>query len=179
MLFPHGTLWGMNTTHAERIILIGPPGSGKTTVAARVAALLGWSWVDTDGLVKNIDGRDIPTIFARDGEERFRELEASALRTALHNRHVVVATGGGIGERAENLALMREAGWVVSLSVRPETALARMRLDLERHGATPGETRPLLAGDDPLARLYALSERREAWYTQADDVIVTDEWDEM
>ena len=169
----------MNTTHAERIILIGPPGSGKTTIAARVAVLLGWSWVDLDGLIANAEERDIPTIFAEDGEERFRDLEATALRGALHNRRLVLATGGGIGERAENLTLLREAGWVVSLSARPETALERMRRELERQGKEPGETRPLLAGDDPLARLYALSEQRHSWYARADDVIVTDEWDEM
>lgn len=177
--FSYAIVSCMDTTHAERILLIGPPGSGKTTVGLRVARLLGWTWVDLDGLIATAEGRDIPTIFAQDGEERFRELEAGALSGALHNRLHVIATGGGIGERAENLALMRETGWVVSLSVRPETALARMRVELERRGAEPSETRPLLAGGDPLARLYALSEQRQAWYAHADDVIVTDDWDEM
>ena len=165
----------MRTPAAQRVILIGPPGSGKTTVAARVAALLGWSWVDTDDLVRRADGRDVPTIFAQDGEERFRELESVALKKALRRRHAVVATGGGIGERAENLRLLRDAGWVVSLSVRPETALERIRTPHHEDGASPGDARPLLAGENPLRRLHDLAERRMAWYTQAATVIVTDD----
>ncbi|HEX6817342.1 MAG TPA: 3-dehydroquinate synthase [Ktedonobacterales bacterium] len=175
--FRHATLWGMRTPYAERIILIGPPGSGKTTVGLRVARLLGWMWMNTDGVIANAEGRDIAAIFAEDGEQRFRDLESATLRYALNHRQVVISTGGGVGERAGNLELMRESGWVVSLSVRPESALERMRRQLEESSDDPGAVRPLLAGDDPLRRIHELSERRMAWYAQADEVIATDDLD--
>src|SRR5262249_1788769 len=67
------TIRRMETHCAERIILIGPPGGGKTTVGAAVAALLGWSFMDTDALVERAAGRSIPEIFASEGEPLFRE----------------------------------------------------------------------------------------------------------
>ena len=167
----------MRTPYVERIILIGPPGSGKTSVGLQVARLLGWSSVDTDELIARAQGRDIPTIFAQHGEQRFRELEFESLRSALKRQQIVISTGGGVGERAENLELMRESGWMVSLAVRPEAALERMRRQLEESSDDPGAVRPLLAGDDPLRRIHELSERRMAWYTQADEVIATDDLD--
>ncbi|HLJ80397.1 MAG TPA: shikimate kinase, partial [Ktedonobacterales bacterium] len=95
----------METQHAERIILIGPTGCGKTTVGAEVAALLGWSFVDIDEQVVSAASRSIPDIFATEGEARFRELESAALAAVTERRRVVIATGAGIGERAENVTL--------------------------------------------------------------------------
>jgi 3-dehydroquinate synthase len=165
-----------HSTHsAERIILIGPTGCGKTTVAARVAALLGWVCVDTDALVERGADASVPAIFARDGEARFRELEAAALREATEPRRVVIATGGGIVERGDNLARMREQAWVVALAAQPETAYARLLANTAAEDL--GQLRPLLAGDDPLARMRALYERRAQAYATADETIVTDDMD--
>lgn len=163
----------METQHAERIILIGPTGSGKTTTGRLVAARLGWSFVDTDALVVQRAGRPIPDIFAVEGEPRFRELESAALAEALERRHVVVATGGGIGERAENVELMCSRGWVVMLSCGAETALGRLRTEAATHESV-GAARPMLAGHDPLARMQELEARRGSWYAVNDECISTE-----
>src|SRR5262249_8224619 len=117
----------MKTQCAERIFLLGPPGSGKSAVGAQLAALLGWRFLDTDALVERAAGCGIPDLFAREGEAAFREREAAALAEAAAGTRVVVATGGGIGEREGNLALLRERGWRVTLSVTPQTAWERLR----------------------------------------------------
>ena len=163
----------MNTPHAERIILIGPTGAGKTAVAAALAKLLGWLCLDTDELVERRAEMTIPEIFAREGEPRFRELEAEALAEALVATHAVIATGAGIVERAENLAAMREAGWVVALGVSVRDALRRMLASVPE-GADPSAARPMLAGGDPLARLRSLDARRRGAYAQADVTYATD-----
>ncbi|MGH2517651.1 MAG: shikimate kinase, partial [Ktedonobacterales bacterium] len=116
----------METQCAERIILIGPTGCGKTTVGAEVAALLGWSFVDVDEQVVRAAGRSIPDLFATEGEAHFRELESGALAEATERRRVVIATGAGIGERPGNVTLMRARGWVALVRCAPETALARI-----------------------------------------------------
>ncbi|HEU5439101.1 MAG TPA: 3-dehydroquinate synthase [Ktedonobacterales bacterium] len=157
----------MQTPFAERIILIGPTGSGKTTVAADLGRLLGWPHLDTDALIERRAGAAIPAIFSRDGELRFRELEAEALAEALAAPRAVISTGAGIVERPGTLEAMRAAAWVVALELPPRAALARLR------ASTPTETelaatRPMLAGDRPLARLRELHARRQSHYAQAD-----------
>src|SRR5215469_16165827 len=114
------TMAGMETpretTSVERIFLLGPTATGKSTVGAYVARLLGWRFLDVDTLVEQGAGTRVPEIFAREGEAAFRELEAAALGEAAAERRVVIATGGGIVERAENLALMCERGWLVTVA---------------------------------------------------------------
>lgn len=164
----------MKKEHVERIFLIGPTGCGKTTVGATVAELLGWSFVDIDEAIVRTAGRSIPAIFASEGEPRFRELESAALQRVAGDAHVVVATGGGIGERPENLARLHATGWVVALDAAPETALRRLMLAARASGIPIGQARPMLAGGVPLARLRALYDRRQSWYTNADEHIATD-----
>lgn len=76
------------------VVLIGPPGAGKSTVGARLAQKLGTEFVDTDALVEQTDGRTISDIFVEDGEPAFRRMEADAVARALDGVGVV-ALGGG------------------------------------------------------------------------------------
>lgn len=122
------------------IALVGMPGSGKSTVAREVARLLGRQVIDTDRLIEEKHG-PIPEIFAREGEARFRELEAEAVREAALSRGAVIATGGGVVLRAENRALLRANSFVVQLE-RPLSELSRFG-------------RPLSTGPDALERMYA------------------------
>jgi shikimate kinase / 3-dehydroquinate synthase len=165
----------METHSAERIILVGPTGSGKTTAGERAAALLGWTFLDTDTLVEQAAGRSVPEVFAQEGEPRFRDLEAAALCEATARQRVVIATGAGMLEREANLSLARACGWMVALVARPEIAYERLRGASE--GEPLGARRPMLAGDDPLRRMQALVERRAAGYAAADETIVTDDLD--
>jgi shikimate kinase / 3-dehydroquinate synthase len=165
---------GMETPYVERIFLIGPTASGKSTVGALLASLLGWHFADVDALVERRAGMPVPTIFARDGEARFRELEAEALAHAAREPRTVMATGAGIVERAANLDLMRSSGRLVTLAVTPETSWQRARAEAASAGVPLGALRPLLAGDDPLMRVQALQERRAAAYACADELMVAD-----
>jgi shikimate kinase / 3-dehydroquinate synthase len=163
----------METQYVERIILIGPTGSGKTSVGAAVASLLGWSFVDTDALVEQVAGMSIPAIFTSEGEAHFRERESAALLAALERVRAVIATGGGIGERPAHTKLMRSRGWVVCLMATPETVWHR--LTTEGEPGAVATRRPMLAGSDPLARLHALQARRQGWYAAADETIRSDD----
>ncbi len=164
----------MDEQYVERIFVLGPPGSGKSTVAAQIAAILGWLCVDTDAEVERATGLRVAEVFAREGEQHFRDCEHAALTVASAETRVVVATGGGIGERPENLASMHECGWVVSLSITAETAWKRIEAETRAASMPVGELRPLLAGGDPLAKLRALIERRRVWYEQVDELLVCD-----
>jgi shikimate kinase/3-dehydroquinate synthase len=161
-----------NSRPVTRLFLLGLSGSGKTTVARLVAEMLGWDYADTDALVEQRAGLPIPRIFADLGEPRFRALEAEVLAEVARREHVVVATGGGIVDRAANRELLRDAGWRVTLDVSPSVALTRLAEARLRLGAAA--ERPLLAGDDPLLRLHALREQRQPRYDAADDIVPTD-----
>ncbi len=151
----------------RRIFLVGLPGSGKSVVAPLVAARLGWQALDTDALVEEATGLEVPEVFSRYGEGRFRDLESEALLRACQGGPAVVATGGGILLRAANRVAMFDSGLVVHLDARPETLLER----LGREGV---DYRPLLRGPDPLARLKGLRAQRLGHYRLADCTIETD-----
>ncbi|MDW8232654.1 MAG: shikimate kinase [Roseiflexaceae bacterium] len=146
------------------IALVGLSGSGKSTVARLLAARLGWRLCDTDALVEQMAGRPIPAIFASEGEAAFRDQETIALTVALAEPNTVVATGGGIVLRDVNRALLREKALVVWLDAPTEVLIARLR--------THNEERPLLAGDDPAARLEALRAQRATLYREVAHLII-------
>src|SRR5690606_13648336 len=82
-------------------------GAGKTVVGRRLAGRLGLAFIDVDAAIADAAGKSIPELFATQGEAAFRDLERSALATALSNRGQVVATGGGAVLDARNRDLMR------------------------------------------------------------------------
>lgn len=146
-------------TRCRAVALVGFMGSGKTSVGARLADRLGWTFVDADDEVEARTGSTIDTLFRDVGEEGFRQVEAGVTADLLQRRDVVVATGGGwpIAEDGRLEALPPDV-LTVWLRVAPEVAVARI---------TSSERRPLLAVDDPLARATALLERREPSYRRA------------
>jgi shikimate kinase len=151
------------------LVLVGFMGTGKTEVGRRLAARLGWPLLDTDDLVVQNAGKDIPRIFAEDGEPAFRAAETAALRSLAAAAAVprVIATGGGIVLAEENWPLLRALGDVVCLTAEPGTVLQRV-------GAAPD--RPLLAGtpDQVRARIQDLLARRRDAYARADWQCPTD-----
>ena len=110
------------------LLLVGLPGAGKTTVARLLAAALGVQATDTDAEIRRRARMTIPQIFAREGEESFRDRETRALRAVLGAQagaQGVVALGGGAVLREENRALL--AGrTVIHLSASPSTAAAHV-----------------------------------------------------
>lgn len=149
----------------QRIFLTGLPGSGKSSIGRGIAAMLGWSFIDTDDLLAAQGGVPVGQVLVELGEERFRQLESDMLRAAAAQEQVVIATGGGVVISAANREFMRERGLTVYLEVSVETAWRR----IQRHLQDSGETvvRPLLVGDDGPQRLRRLYETRRAWYEEA------------
>ena len=138
------------------IAFIGPMGSGKSHVAARLAQRLGRPCLDLDGEVEQRAGQTIAAIFANDGEARFRELESAALRDVLMNAGAVIATGGGVMLAPANRALLRDHATVIWLRADVATRLERMRDERAQ--------RPLLHGDDPATTLAELDAIRTPLY---------------
>lgn len=109
-------LWRERTN----MVLIGMPGSGKTTVGQELAKLSGKPFVDLDEEIVKKAGKSIPDIFAQEGEGAFRALEHEVLKEACSRSGQIIATGGGAVLWSENRAAMRRTGWVCQLRRKPE-----------------------------------------------------------
>jgi shikimate kinase len=152
-----------------RVVLVGPPGSGKSTVAHALAGRWQLAQRDTDADVEAVAGKPVTDIFVEDGEPRFRELEHEAVRVALAEHDGVLALGGGAvlhPATQEALAAYRAAGGVVVF------------LDVSLRHAAPrvgfNQSRPLLLGN-PRAKWQALmTERRPVYEAVATVVVSTD-----
>jgi shikimate kinase len=153
----------------RRIILIGLSGTGKSTVGRLVARRLGWMSGDTDDQIVSLDGREIPQIFRDEGEDFFRKIERQAVSQLSKGDNWVIATGGGAVLDPVN----RERLWRNSFVVHLETSVETVH-DRIVHGNPHRAARPLLAGDDPGARLTELHAQRAPLYRLADWVVRTD-----
>ncbi|AEB44100.1 MULTISPECIES: shikimate kinase [Micromonospora] len=145
-------------------VLVGAPGSGKTTVGEVLAAELGVEFRDTDADIERLAGKPIPEIFVDEGEEHFRALERAAVAAALASCDGVLALGGGAVLAEENRAAL-VGHQVVHLSVELTDAVKRVGL---------GVGRPLLA-INPRATLKHLMDQRRPLYAEVATVtVVTD-----
>ena len=149
-------------TRPRRIVLLGFMAAGKTTVGRLLAARLGWSFVDLDEEIERTEGRTVPAIFRDEGEDVFRALEAEIGRAALTRDRVVIAPGGGWVAGPGGLADLPGGTLSVWLRISAEEALQRASAAGE-----PAAARPLLAGEDPLARARLLLAAREPMYRRA------------
>ncbi|MEV0808433.1 shikimate kinase [Micromonospora sp. NPDC050200] len=145
-------------------VLVGAPGSGKTTLGEKLAALLGVEFRDTDADIERLAGKPIPEIFIDEGEAHFRTLERAAVAAALASHGGVLALGGGAVLAEENRAAL-VGHTVVHLSVELPDAVKRVGL---------GVGRPLLA-INPRATLKHLMDQRRPLYAEvATATVVTD-----
>ncbi|PID54152.1 MAG: shikimate kinase [Micrococcales bacterium] len=142
-------------TGPRSIVLIGPMGCGKTTVAGILGRLTGLPVIDTDEVVQRRTGRTIGDIFIDDGEPAFRAMEREAVAEALSGPAAVVALGGGAvladATRTQLEQLRAGGGQVVFLDVDAKAASSRVGL---------GAGRPLLLGNPRATWLKLLEERR-------------------
>lgn len=149
----------------RNVILIGMPGSGKSTFGRGAAEALGLPFVDADAFIEDMEGRTIPALFA-EGEEVFRAAELRASALLARRQGTVIAAGGGVVKRAANVALLRATGSILFIDRAPEAIAA----DIAIAG------RPLLAAGPE--RVYALYRERIAAYRAAADETVTNAGDE-
>ena len=148
----------------HNLALIGFMGTGKTTVGRFAAAQLRFEFVDTDEWIEKRAGRSITEIFAQDGEPAFRALEAELVAEMSGWQRRVIATGGGLGAGAANLASLKQHALVVCLWATPEAIWQRVQRQSHR---------PLLQDPDPAGKIRSLLEARAPFYKQADVLVNT------
>lgn len=151
-----------------RITLIGYRGSGKSSVAARLAARLGCSWSDADELLEHEAGTPIAVLIHDRGEPFFRDREADLLARLLPREAGVVATGGGVVLRPDNRELLTARGRPVVWLRAPADVLR------DRLAADPAtiSRRPALGGGDVLDEVAAAVEAREPLYRSVADAVI-------
>lgn len=143
------------TNPPQSIVLVGLPGSGKSTVGRHLARRLSLSFLDSDHVIEQRLGCTIRAYFEQEGEQAFRDLEQATLAELVQRPGVVLSTGGGAVLREANRETLRRHAWVVYLKATPEGLFRRLRNDT---------TRPLLQGGDPLKKLKELHAQRDPLY---------------
>lgn len=147
----------------QNLILIGPMGSGKTTVGKQLAKRTRMEFVDSDHMIEERCGVSISTIFDIEGEDGFRKRETKMIAELCERSNIVLATGGGAVATEENRILLRKSGFVVYLQTSIETQIARTQKT---------RNRPLLENVDAEKKLTELMEERGKLYEQEADLIV-------
>ncbi len=145
-----------------RVFLVGPMGSGKTTLGRRAAGRLGLRFIDCDEEIEKRTGASVNLIFDIEGEAGFRQRETRLLEELGRREGVLIATGGGVVTVPRNRALLRERGFVVWLPTSVERQLKRLEMDRKR---------PLLQAPDRRARLEALANERDPLYEEVADLV--------
>lgn len=148
------------------VVLVGLPGSGKTTVGQGVATALGRPFLDLDREIERREGMTVAQIFGERGEYAFRQMERQITEELRETGGMILSPGGGWIASPENVVLLRPPARFIYLRVRLETAIKR--LGPER------STRPLLVRPDPLGELKRLFEARRSAYETADETVDTD-----
>lgn len=146
----------------SNVYLIGPMGSGKTTIGKHTAELLGLSFLDCDTELESRTGASVNLIFDIEGEEGFRERETRLLEEVSKWRRCLIATGGGSVLREENRRIMKHTGIVVYLETSVPQQLKRLRMDKKR---------PLLQTRDREKKLITLAEKRNPLYRELADIV--------
>ncbi len=145
----------------ENLVLIGMPSSGKSTVGRRVAEMLGREFVDSDDVLVKHLGMPIADFFAREGEDAFRKAESEIIASLSKKSSLVIATGGGVVLKEENVARLRQNSRLIFLDRSPEKLVAT-------------SDRPLSRDRDALMALY---EKRIGLYRAAADITVNGDGD--
>jgi len=151
----------------DNLFLIGYRCTGKSSVGRRLAATLGWAFVDTDSMIVSEKGMSIRKIVYDRGWQDFRRLEHAALQQVCSTDRRVVATGGGIVLDAANIGLMKASGKVIWLKATPDTIKSRMKQDQASEGL-----RPALTSKDSMSEIEETLSEREPLYRQAMDFAV-------
>ena len=146
----------------KNIVLIGMMGCGKTTCANLLHQRLGRTVVDTDALIVERQGRSINDIFAAEGEGYFRDLETAVSRELGSQSDLIIATGGGLPLREENMAALRTNGVVFWLKRDPASTFASESM----------EGRPL--AQDGQEAFVARFQQRSPQYQRAADFVIED-----
>jgi len=148
----------------KTIVLVGLMGCGKTAIGRRLAKKLGLPFVDLDQAIEEAAGMSVTDIFAKQGEQYFRQLELEAAKRLMNGKQSVLATGGGAFINDEIRALVKDRGISVWINADLETLLERV---------SKKNTRPLLEKGNKEEILKELIDKRYPIYSQADITVPT------
>lgn len=146
-----------------KCFLVGLPGSGKSTIGRQLGRKLGLPCIDSDHVIEQRLGCSIREFFEREGEGRFRDIEAEVIDELTAGPSGVLSTGGGSVLRPENRRHLHTRGKVVYLHSSPDEVFRRVRHD---------KSRPLLQVGDPMARLRELYKMRDPLYRDAAHFVI-------
>ncbi|WP_230660843.1 shikimate kinase AroK [Psychrobacter sp. I-STPA10] len=145
------------------IFIVGPMGAGKTTIGRLLAKHMDREFIDSDHFIEAQSGADIAWIFAKEGEDGFRERESRAIDVLTQRQNIVLATGGGVVMRECNRDWLTQRGIVIYLQASVETQMRRTLKD---------KSRPLLQQPNPKQVLSDLFKIRDPLYQQIADIII-------
>lgn len=144
---------------ARSVVLVGMPGSGKSSIGRRLSQRLGLDFADADTEIERAANMTIPEIFRLRGEAEFRAGEQRVIARLLESGPLVLATGGGAFINADTRAKVKQSAVSVWLKADVETLLKRVKRKANR---------PLLQNDDPEGTLRNMLAAREPFYAEAD-----------
>ena len=147
---------------SQNIFLIGPMGSGKTTIGKQLAKMLGLEFYDCDHELERLTGASVNLIFDVEGEAGFRLRETRLLKQLTTKNGVLISTGGGTICNEENRRMLRSRGFVVYLKTSIENQIKRLGQD---------KSRPLLQAPDRVQRLLDLARVRNPLYDATADLV--------
>jgi shikimate kinase len=145
-----------------RIFLIGFMGSGKSTLGAKLARLVGYQFIDMDHMIEETAEMSIPEIFNDHGEEVFRKWEYDILNELCRREKLVISTGGGAPCHSNMMDLMNTHGTTIYLKLSPETLKTRLIQSSTERPLIMGKSEPEL-----LDFIKSLLEKRELFYKRA------------
>ena len=143
----------------RNIFLIGMMGSGKSQTGPVLAKMINYAFVDTDDVIEKASKQSISSIFEKDGEKVFRDVEKKVLKEISQHHSLVIATGGGLVTLPENWGILHQ-GIVIWLDLDLKRSIKRLESDKKK--------RPLLIGDDLAENFSQIYERRKSIYLESD-----------
>ena len=143
----------------RNIFLIGMMGSGKSQTGPVLAKMINYAFVDTDDVIEKASKQSITSIFEKDGEKVFRDVEKKVLKEISQHHSLVIATGGGLVTLPENWGILHQ-GIVIWLDLDLKRSIQRLERD-KKH-------RPLLIGDDLAETFSQIYESRKPMYLESD-----------
>lgn len=146
----------------RNIILIGFMGTGKSIVGKKLSHMLKMNYIDTDEVIEKSEGKSIPDIFKQLGEDHFRSVESRTVTALQDYDNFIIATGGGIVLKPENVEKLKNTGYLVLLTAAPEVIFDRVK---------GYQHRPLLS-DKPQKRIIELLGKRNPIYRSVADIII-------
>ncbi len=152
-------------TLSRSIVLVGLMGAGKSKIGKQLSLDFNVEFIDSDAVIEDVAGMDIPSIFELYGEAKFREIEAREIRRLIDGKPIVLSTGGGAYIQENTRAFINDKSLSVWLKAKPETLANRI---------SNTDSRPLLKGKNPEIVLRDLAALREPLYAKAELTIDTD-----